>query len=808
MKRKGLIILPILGVVVIILAAGFIYVRIRQAWPQTQGALRLAGLHQPVTVIRDPRGIPHIYAQDSHDLFMAQGYVHAQDRFWQMEFWRRIGQGRLAEILGPSALPQDKFLRTLGIAEAARASLDEYDAESRQILVDYAEGVNAYLRLQGGRLPLEFQVLALNGVVVKPEPWKPEDTVTWGTMMSWDLGGNYDRELELAQVLSRFGEDTFQALVVSYPGSHPVVVPKGIAWERIAPPIAELPRGLVLGQGSGVGSNNWVISGKKSATGKPLLANDPHLGIQMPSIWYEVGLHCRPASEGCPYDVVGFSFPTAPGVVIGHNARIAWGVTNAGPDVQDLYVEKLNPANPNQVEVNGHWEDMQVSHQQIRVAGQKEPVSLVVRRTRHGPIINDVATGPESRWAYGWQPVALKWTALGANRVLMSVLRVDRARNWQEFREALRYWDCPAQNFVYADIEGNIGYQMPGQIPIRAKGNGMLPVPGWTDEYAWTRMIPFEELPTAYNPPEGYIATSNNKIVPDSYPYLISLEWDSGYRAQRVVELLQAQETLSVTGMAAMQYDNASLFARVVIPILQDIPLDRPEVARARDRLLRWDLQQDMECPEALLFAAFSLRLPAVLLGDELGTLAPKMDGSSMALFASIVLDPAARWWDDATTAPQESRADTLARALNEGYDLAAKLQGKDMSRWRWGKAHRAVFDNQTLGHSGISLIEGLFNRGPVQTAGGPGIVNATQWDGADPQHPFAVTWVPSMRMVVDLSNLDNSITTSTTGQSGHPYHRHYDDQIGNWRLGRYAPMYWDEGRLRREGEGVLTLSP
>ncbi len=803
------ILLALLALLVLLIAAVgvFGWYQARLAWPKTDGELTLTGLQDTVTVIRDPRGIPHIYASNPHDLFMAQGYVHAQDRFWQMEFWRRIGMGRLSELFGESTLGQDRFLRTVGVRRSAEKSWDLLSPETRAALEAYAQGVNVYIDQNAGRLPLEFRVLGLTGVKAAPEPWTPINTLTWPTMMAFLLGGNYEDELRRAELLARYGETWMQELTeYDYPRDFPLILPKGVTWQKIDTNVlasAELEH--LLGSGPGVGSNNWVVSGSRTTTGMPLLANDPHLEPQLPSIWYENGLHCQPVGPECPYDAVGFSFASAPGVVLGHNARIAWGATNAYPDVQDLYIERINAANPNQYEINGQWADMEISHEEIKVAGADEPVSLTIRRTRHGPILNDVAYGAESDWAFGWQPLALRWTALEGNRAAEAILQLNRAQNWDDFRAALSLWDAPSQNFVYADVDGNIGYQMPARIPIRPTGaNGLTPVPGWNDDYTWQDFVPFDALPHSFNPAQGYIVTANNLVVNYAdYPWLTRHEGSQGFRAERIVEMIEAKPKLSAEDFAAIHGDNANLMARELIPYLKDVPLDRPEVAAARDRLLTWDVQQDMNSADAMFFEAFWYNLTTAIFGDEMGDMAPRDYG----LMRYVLPDASAHWWDDINTPDAETRADILAQALNDGYDLAIEKAGAKPEQWRWGALHTITFHNQTLGKSGISLIESIFNRGPYETAGGGEIVNATAWS-TEPETLFQVRWLPSMRMIIDLEDLKRSVSTNTTGQSGHPYHKHYADQVDQWRLIKYAPMYFDRAQLEAQAEGTLTLKP
>ena len=794
----------VLLVTTVVISGGFFL--IRRNFPAINGTIQVAGLQAPVEIYRDSWGVPHIYASNSHDLFFAQGYVHAQDRFWQMEFWRRVGSGRLSEILGKSALEQDRFIRTVGWHRTAAQELKQLDDEVRAVLEAYAEGVNAYISTRRGRLGLEFTILGLTGVRFEPEPWTPLNTITWAKVMAWDLSGNMDDELLRAHIAARLGTSAISALVPPYPDDYPVIVPHPLAGATLqAVPNAALEI-HVLGAGEGLGSNNWVIAGSRTETGMPLLANDPHLGIQMPSIWYEIGLHCEPIGPNCPYNVVGVSFASSPGVIIGHNDHIAWGVTNLGPDVQDLFIERINPQNPNQYEYQGEWLDMEIVREEIRVAGEEEPVMVNVRLTRHGPIINDVVGGTEEDWAFGWQPLALSWTALQPGTLMKSVLLLDRASNWDEFREALRYWDVPSQNFVYADVEGNIGYQAPGRIPIRAKGNGSMPVPGWTGEYEWVGYIPFDELPRAFNPPEGYIVTANNAVVGPDYPYFISMDWAPGFRARRIVELIEADPSLSLEDLQAIQGDSTPVYAQDVLPYLLALSSDDPRLAEALDLLRNWDGQAVRDSAGAALFEAFRLHLIDLTFGDELGEqLLGRARGTAGVALVGLLANEISPWFDDVTTPRVEMRDDILLKALEEAVEELTKKLGRDMSRWRWGDLHTATFENQSLGQSGIALIEAIFNRGPVPVDGTLATVNNT---GYSLNKPYAVSVVPSYRQIVDLGDFTRSVSMHTTGQSGHPYHSHYDDMIDPWRNIEYHPMLWERTDVEADAEGVLVLKP
>jgi penicillin amidase len=831
---KALKIISIALLLLILLSTGATTYIIRQSWPQETGIVQLAGLKDRVEVARDKWGIPHIYANNQHDLFMAQGYIHAQDRFWQMDFWRHIGSGRLAEMFGQSQLETDRFLRTLGWARVAQQEIDQISPEMNDILQAYAGGVNAYLNeRKGSALSLEYAVLKLLNPNYQPEPWKPLHSLTWGKAMAWDLGYNMEHEIERSVLRKTLSLTQVNELFPPYPKEHPVIVPQSNstlsevnevepvndaliadispALQLLNQPLEAMHR-LLGPAGSGLGSNNWVISGHRTATSKPILANDPHLGVQMPSIWYEMGLHCTAKSLDCPYDVTGFSFAGMLGIIIGHNDRIAWGVTNVGPDVMDLYIEKVNPKNPNQYEVNGKWVDMQLLTETIQVAGGK-PISQTVRYTRHGPVISDTykplkdfpTTGninlPKN------YAIALRWTALEPSNLLYAIPQINRAKNWQEFRTAVFNFDGPAQNFVYADIEGNIGYQMPGKIPIRNQGDGRYPVPGWTNEFEWKGYIPFEKLPSSFNPPQGYIATANNAVTGVNYPYLITKDWNYGQRAERIVEMIEGKkDPFTLADVQQMLGDSKSLNAMELVPILQQIDLKDQRLERARELLKSWDFQESMDEPAAALFEVFWKHLLAGTFHDNLPkNYWPHGGDRWIEVVKQLIKQPNSLWWDNKNTSSVETRDQIFRKAFTDAVDELESIN-KDPNRWRWGNLHTITFRNLTLGKSGISTLEALFNRGPFSSSGGTAIVNATQWDASTDS--YQVIWLPSMRMIIDLKELDHSISINSTGQSGHAFHPHYDDMIDPWRKIEYHPMLLGKKVVKSNTSTNLTLKP
>ncbi|HEX6305580.1 MAG TPA: penicillin acylase family protein, partial [Anaerolineales bacterium] len=763
--------LGVLGLILVLalLLAVLIPINVRRSYPQTGGEIQVQGLDGPVEVYRDAFGVPHIYASSRHDLFFAQGYVHAQDRFWQMDVWRHQGAGRLSELLGDATLETDIFLRTLGWERIARQELENLDLGSVAILESYAAGVNAYLSEHGGAaVSLEYFFLPVlnRGYTIKP--WEPLNSLTWGKAMAWDLGGNLDSEIDRARLLKSLSTDQVAQLFPAYPGDHPVIVsdPANVAGTEsssvvearlaaaVYPGLQELDQRLgslqpVLGgKFAGLGSNSWVISGEHTVSGMPLLANDPHLGAQMPSIWYEVGLHCVPRNSECPFDVTGFSFAGAPGVIIGHNDRIAWGFTNVDPDVMDVYIEKINPNDPNQYEFEGQWVDMQVITETIQVAG-REPEEIAVRLTRHGPVITQAYGLEDFDEQAGMQlpenyALALRWTALEPGNIFRAIWAMNSAQDWDAFRQAARDFNVPSQNLVYADVDGNIGYQMPGSIPIRADGhNGELPVPGWTGENEWQGYIPFEELPFTFNPPEGYIMTANNAVVGPDYPYTISTNWDNGFRAQRILDMIEAApESITIEYVQQMQGDNAFMIADDVIPVLMAMPLETGSLERARTIVADWDYQFNMDSAPAALVGSFWKHLLSITYEDELPEFFSPSGGDVwMEMVRGLVDQPDSEWWDDKATRERESRDEIFQQALSAAVSELESTLGNDPAEWKWGDLHTLTFENQVM--SNFPLIDRLFNRGPFSTSGGSDIVNATGWNAS---RSYEVSSLPSMR--------------------------------------------------------------
>ncbi|MGB1286740.1 MAG: penicillin acylase family protein [Aggregatilineales bacterium] len=846
----------LLVLVVLLVIAGGALALIYNSWtagplPQHAGEITVAGLQGDVEIMRDEWGVPHIYADSSYDLFFAQGYTQAQDRWWQMEFFRHTGKGRIQELTGQTAslTGTDIFIRTVGWEESAQNDLDamrESDPESVAYLEAFADGVNAYINSRDkSALALEYNLLGVTGVNIEIESWSPLDTIVWTKVMSWDLSGNQGTERTLSGYVEDLGEAMVADLIPDYPfDDKPTIVqPEDLPDEdsSFEADFAAADEGLtgvetrlagnfngdngfVFGKGDGIGSNNWVVHGDMTDTGMPLLANDPHLGIGMPSIWFEVGLHCRTVNEDCPYNVVGFTFSPSPGVVIGHNDNIGWGVTNVGWDTQDLYRLEINPENDLQYKWNDDWRDMTVRDEVIRYGDSDETLVIQVRETHLGPIVNDNQLDDDNN-PQGFNnadPLAMRWTAYETGQLVQSILLLNKATNFDEFRDALELWTTPAQNFVFADTEGNIGYQTPGLIPVRAAGHtGTLPIDGTTDEFEWRGYVPFEHLPTIWNPERDYIATANQALVPFEYydqlseklsdefgddaHYPFDYMWAFGYRGERIVEMLEAEETHSWETFQQIHGDNQMTVMKELTPYLEALDFEDESMTDMRDWMLDWDYQMHMDSSQAALAGQFWKALMRNLYDDELGE--GEASGGTSYMWATRLLadDPENIWWDDVETDDAtETRDEILIQSFEEAVVANTEAQGENRDDWAWGALHTATFESNPLGLSGIDLIEDMVNHGPIPTSGGSAIVNATGWRLND----FSVRAVPSMRMILDMSDLSQSRVIHTTGQSGHPFSDNYSNMVDPWRNIEYHTMLWTREQVEAAAVNTLTLKP
>lgn len=803
-------------------AGGVYYLVTRRPVPKKKGKVNFTGLHETVEIITDRYGVPHIYAQNEDDLYFAQGYIHAQERLWQMEFNRRIGSGRLSEIFGEIALEADRFSRRLGMHRAAAEDVSRISEHSKHILEAYAHGVNASMKRQKRKLPLEFTLLRC-----KPAPWTVEDSILWAKMMGWNLGGNWETEIVRAHLVALLGAERAALLETGYDPLHPLIIPPGVEYQGIN--LGMLEQYEQLKQLSGFGmlgaSNNWVVDGTMTVTGSPILCNDPHLGQTAPSIWYE----CHLAAGDI--DVVGVSFPGTPGVVIGHNRHIAWGVTNAISDVEDLYIEKFNPQNPHQYEYQGKWEEAQVIREEIVVKGKKEPVVEEVRVTRHGPILTGI-THPGAATKSGQNgnsgepaelPLALRWTGLEQCNILEAIHKLSLASNWEEFRDAVRDWDVPAQNIIFADDKGNIGYIMAGAIPMRAKGQALLPSPGWTGEYEWTGLIPFDELPQTYNPEQHFIVTANNRVVNDEYPHYITNEWLNGYRAQRIRDLLigkSGKGKLASSDMAEIQSDQYALPAVEFVPHMLKISTKAPLEKAALDILRSWNKVLSPDSAGAAIYTTFLGKLEGIVFGTVFGDNETLMQ--SYLGIGSVILAPQNGYasrnkpflirmlntrddsWFANTAIPNGPHSwDTaVAAAFTAAIEELREKLGDNSARWQYGKIHKMTYSHPI---GTIKPLDKVFNRGPFPIGGDIDTVNM---GSTMPNNPEVVVTVPSFRQIVNLADMKSSLSIHAPGQSGHPASKHYDDFIKPWLRVEHHPMLFDRSMIEANAEGTIRLMP
>ncbi len=789
-KIFKLLLITVLIVVAVLAVVGVWLVR--RAWPDVSGTLSVEGLKQPVRIIRDNFGIPSIYAQNDYDLLFAQGYVHAQDRLWQMEFNRIVMRGELSTIFGKAVLDSDRYMRTLGLLRASERDWGLANPETRSCIEAYSAGVNAFIDSHHGRFPIEFLILR-----VSPARWTPVDSILWGKMMALSMSQNHGVEIQRAKLVAKVGTEAAQQLLPPYPGDAAVIIPtESRSYEEFQKAVSERPATVtrLLGDlDQPWGSNSWVIAGSKTESGKPILGNDTHLGLQMPSIWYENGLH------GGSYDCIGYSLPGAPLIIIGHNRRIAWGISNMCSDVQDLYIEKLNDkANPTQYQVKDQWQNLQVVEEKIRVKGNPD-IDEKIMLTRHGPIINgiyDLADSP---------PMALRWTALEGGHLFEAVDALDRAGSWAEFRQALSKWDSPSMNFVYADVDGNIGYQATGKIPIRsANHKGLVPVPGDTDQYEWLGFIPFEDVPSVFNPTTGFIVAANNKVVPDSYPYRLAYDYGDPYRATRLTQLITAGGKVNMMAAEKIQAETYSLPAQSLRPYLLAITPENDLQKKAMEQVKSWDLRFTVDSVGACIYYTWYWCLVPNIISDELGE-DLKDFRAAPTMLIPLMSQPNSPWFDDHKTAKVETRDDIVRKSFVDALDWLAQHRGPDMTQWTWGRLHTVMFAHQPLGRTGIGIVDRIFNSKRVPLPGEAYSVNSTN---ASKTRPFVVNFGVSQRLLVDLSDIENSESINSTGQSGLVFHCHREDQIPLWSAVKYHPLAFSKEKVEAQAESVLTLTP
>lgn len=753
--------------------------------PTLDADLRLLGLHERVEVLRDKYGVPHIFAGDMHDLFFAQGYVTAQDRLWQMDIYRRAAQGRLAEVLGEPALESDRFMRTLGLGRAALLDQSVISDDARGVLEAYMEGVNKFLHEHGESLPVEFTILGY-----RPEPWTVLDTLSVVKLQLYDAAGNYTQELLRASIAARLGPEVLATLLPD--AATNAFADDARAWALVAPEMSpglagDGPSALASvlgGAGQGLGSNCWALDGSRTATGKPLLAGDPHLPVRNPSIWYELALDAQ------DMHLIGFSIPGVPGVVIGHNDRVAWSFTYAYADTQDLFVERQDPADLRRYEFEGRMENATFTREVIEVKGRAEPVVVDVAITRHGPILTPVLKEQKAQ-------VALRWSALEGSRTVEAVLGLGRARNFTEFRAAAALFVGATLSACYADVDGHIGYLLVGRLPDRKAGDGRLPVPGWTGEYEWRGLRPAEDNPILFDPPGGLVLNANNRPVDRATETGWEGEWDPGFRYAYLRSALTNIRGADVGRFRSLQTDVTSLPVQRFRAALLSARAASPLSAEGQRLVREWDGALGIDSAAAAVYEAWLVHMCERTFRDKLGPALYEQyltDGRPTFALYELIGSPASTWFADLASGEPGDRDAISSQALEDAVRDLAKRLGPTPTSWRWGDLHTVSFEHPL---SAAKPLDRLLTIGPVSRPG----------DGYSPNNgaysllrPFTLRSHASERQIVDLGDVDASLSIIPTGESGQPWSKHWGDQTALWANGDYKPM-----PLSRERIGELT---
>lgn len=776
----------------------------RSALRPAGGTIALDGPAAPVEIVTDRWGVPHVYAQSRDDAFFAQGWLHAAERLWQVEFTTRVASGRLSEIVGVAGLGLDRFFRTLGLGRLARRWAANADPETRAVAGPYAAGFRA--AASGLPRPVEHQLLDLSPAVPASTAEALEASFAITLLLGFTLSANWPFEFLRAELARRLGAERARELT-------PFVGPEAPLVEPSSPEIPGVPRQLIdtafaAGARRGVGSNNWVVGGDKSSTGKPILCNDPHLLVQMPAVWMEMHL----SAPG--YEVAGVTLPGLPGVIIGHNSKIAWGFTNTGADNQDLYAIRLND-DATEYEYDGAWRPLTFVDEPIVVRGEAEPVVHRVRETHHGPLITSwIAAGTQPTVVEGRiaDPLALRWILRDKPASLRSIVGINVAQTFDEFRDAARLWPTAGQNMVYADTDGTIGYQFTGAVPIRGKGSGEAPLPGWSSEYEWTGEIGFDELPRTRNPERGFVATANQRMVGLDYPHYLTNDWEMGHRARRIATLLTAKERLGVEDMQRIQSDVWSGIAADLVPAMLDAadPAGERE-ADALKHLAAWDFALSADSVGGAVFNAWFAHTAEALFRERLGDTLwdefyPRKAWTTNWCYeavAGVLRTPQAHWVGGDGRDNRAALRRLVSGALTSACaDLEARL-GADVGEWRWGRLHRVLFAHVLAAQ--IPPLHELLSAGPFEAAGGDDTINRGV---IFPAEGFADGAIPSTRLIFDLADFDNSRSVITSGNSGNPASPHYRDQSELWARGGYHPMPFSRAAVDAAAESRLVIEP
>jgi penicillin amidase len=780
--------LAIVGVLAIVAGLFGVYL-FYPSMPTYSGRARLEGLSSEARVWRDSHGVPHIFAANWDDAARALGYIHASERLYQMEIQRRAGQGRLSEVVGPDLVGVDRFVRALGLYRLADSSLSSLSPDTRERLQAYADGVNAFLTSHADMLSPEFFILG-----DKPEPWTPADSVVIGKLLSLQLSHNYKIELMRAEIARKFPPEQASWIFPDLPDDSPVTTaPEAATRHSKVEPDVELGRWLPWGHGA---SNEWAVAGSRTTTGKPILANDPHLALGAPILWFLARIV---TPEGF---VKGATIPGQPVVLLGQNDKIAWGFTNAGTDTQDLFIETLDPADPSRYLTPEGPRPFETRDEVIHVKGAPD-VRMTVRATRHGPVLSDVSAEMAEVAGPG-KVMALAFTGLdGDDTTSEAVMRLDVARDWNQFLAAVKLFVTPTQNIVYADVSGDIGFISPGRVPLRKSGDGLAPTDGASGATDWTGIVPFEQLPRTLNPEAGFLFNANNAIVSKDRQATFGRDWEESFRARRIRQFMDTVDKHSIATSAMMQADRVSLAALTMKPILATITPSDERERQALQLIAGWNGEADKDRPEPLIFNAFLRALHRILLVDKLGMNLDDLGPFDATTLISLITQHPT--WCDAPDKPDPGCEAALRRALDEALLLIVARDGPDMSKWKWGDEHIAVLTHKLYSH--VPLLDRLSDLS-VRSGGDFYTLDRGGGFDAPKDQPFARTHGAGYRGIYDLSDPDKSRFMITTGESGLLLSPHYGDLVSLWLDVKSIPLAGSEMDLKKSGAKELVFSP
>jgi len=810
--KKIFIGLSLTFLITFIIAGWIFHNMLSSSLPQYAGEISSSKITSNIEVYRDSFAVPYIFAQSDEDVAFALGFLHAQERMFTMDLIRRAGEGRLSEILGEKAIPFDKMFRTVGINRNIAKNLSKYDPTVMKILVAYSNGVNQYLKDRTGAYAIEFDVLGY-----EPEQWKPIHSLIVIKMMAWELNISWWTDLSFAELIQKLGKEKVLEILPDYPENAPTIIADNFKYlPAINSTLAETDKAFrqMMGwTGTHIGSNNWVVNANKSVSGKPIIANDPHLAFSAPGKWYAAVIKSK------DWNAAGVTLPGVPGVVIGKGSNISWVLTNVMNDDADFYVEKLDSSKTKYF-IDRQWEKLKIIKDTIKVKDSKDQV-ITIKETHRGPIISDIHT---FKFVYNKDdqkipPISMRWSGNEFSDEMLAFHKLNKAKNWNEFRDAVKYFGIPGQNFVYADAQGNIGYIMGARIPLRSSNNSTLVFDGTTSENDWKGFVPTQEIPFIFNPAENFIASANNKTL-KNFKYHISNLWEPSSRIDRVRELLTSKQKHSVNDFKNYQMDQVSPYVRTITPYIlksfEGIKVKDKNLNTSLDLLRKWDFEMNKYSQTPVIYSVFLKYLLKNIYYDEMGD-----DLYNRFMFLAnvpyrsllqILEKPQSIWFDDISTPRREMREEIIRKSLADALSYLEENFGKDLTNWQWGTMHKVTFKHAFSGN--FSLLDKYINIGPFEIGGDGTTINNTEYPFAESIEEYSMfrhnefdnVLGPSMRFIYDFANPDEFYLVLTTGESGNVMSDNYKDQTPLWLKGKYLKIRTDENSVRQNSKNLLRI--